>query len=354
MAAPRPPRSQTPAKLLGWLRKQLAKGWPPGLTVLAGDDHYHMDAAQRELLAHLVPEDSSGFGLTVFGDAKVDVAQVISAARSAGMFASRRVVLVKDAGVLEGEPEAVIGYGSAPPPESFLVVRAPSLDKRRKLHKALDKSGLTLKFELPDLSRNIEQLLSKVMAMAGEKQLKLERSAAAMLLQAHGGELNRIERELEKLREWTGKGGEPVSAATIRKVGSATAVMSGWEVANAVTERDRNRALEEARRLSDQGEEAIKIIGGLAYRARVMIQAKALLEAGNDKAQVYRSLRTYYWQQELDTAMANYTLQELLAFPSILLRADRTLKSRAIDPGAVLESLVDDLTHRRPSVDRRT
>lgn len=354
MAALRPPRSQSAGSIMRWLRKQLAKSWPPGLTVLCGDDHYHLDAAQKELMAHLVPQDASGFGMTVFGDAKVDVAQVVNAARSAGMFASRRVVLVKDAAVLEGEPEAVIEYGSAPPPDSFLVVRAPSLDKRRKLHKALANSGLTLTFELPDLSKNLNQLLSEVMAMAGEKQLKLQPSAAALLLQAHSGELNRIERELEKLREWTGGGRKSVSSATIREVGSATAVMSGWEVANAVTERDRNRALEEARRLSEQGEEAIKIIGGLAYRARVMIQAKALLEAGRDKQQVYRSLRTYYWQKELDVAMASYTLEELLAFPSILLRADKTLKSRAIDPGAVLESLVDDLTHSRRAAEPGT
>jgi DNA polymerase III delta subunit len=130
--------------------------------------------------------------------------------------------------------------------------------------------------------------------------------------------------------------------------------MSGWEVANAVTARDRGRALQEARRLSEQGEEAIRIIGGLAYRARVMLQAKALLEAGQDREQVYRSLRAYYWQKELDAAMAEYTLEELLAFPSILLGADRTLKSRAIDPGAVLESLVDDLTRRRHAAEPST
>jgi hypothetical protein len=37
-------------------------------------------------------------------------------------------------------------------------------------------------------------------------------------------------------------------------------------------------------------------------------------------------------------------MAELLAFPAGLLEADRALKSRAIDPRAVLESLVDRLT----------
>jgi DNA polymerase-3 subunit delta len=314
------------------------------LTVLTGDDHYHLDAAQKELLAFLVPREAAGFALTVFGEAKVDIAHVVSAARSAGMFASRRVVLVKDAAVLEGDAEAVVEYASAPPPDSFLLVRAPSLDKRRKLHKALDQSGQKLTFDLPDLARHAKQLISDLMTMAGEKHIKLEHNAAAMLLQAHGGELCRIERELEKLREWSGDSEEPITTAMIREVGSAAALMSGWEVANAVTERDRTRALAEARRLIESGDEPIKIIGGLASRARVMIQAKAMLEAGAQKEQVYRSVPAYYWQRELDAGMASYTLKELLAFPAMILRADRTLKSRALDPRAVLESLVDDLT----------
>ena len=44
--------------------------WPPGLTVLTGDDLYHLDRAQKALLETLVAPDESDFALTVFGEEK--------------------------------------------------------------------------------------------------------------------------------------------------------------------------------------------------------------------------------------------------------------------------------------------
>jgi DNA polymerase III delta subunit len=95
--------------------------------------------------------------------------------------------------------------------------------------------------------------------------------------------------------------------------------VSGWEVANAVMARDREGALAAARYLVDAGDEPIRIVGGLAWRARMMLQSRT----------------------ERD---AQYSLTELLKFPAALLRADRALKSRRISPRAVLEDLVDSLT----------
>ena len=61
-------------------------------------------------------------------------AAVVTAVRSVGMFSPRRVVLVKDVTALDGDPDVLKSYAKSPPPESYLLVRAPTLDKRRKLH----------------------------------------------------------------------------------------------------------------------------------------------------------------------------------------------------------------------------
>ena len=61
---------------LARMRAKLSKGWPTGLTLLTGEDRYHLDAAEREILSVLAPGDSSEFALTVFGDAKVDAAAI--------------------------------------------------------------------------------------------------------------------------------------------------------------------------------------------------------------------------------------------------------------------------------------
>ena len=86
-------------------------------------------------------------------------------------------------------------------------------------------------------------------------------------------------------------------------------------------------------------------------RARVMIQAKALLAEGRRADEVVRATRAFYYRDALLQGLSRYTLEELLAFPTTILQADRTLKSRSIHPRAVLENLVDRLTG--PSVGAR-
>jgi len=129
---------------------------------------------------------------------------------------------------------------------------------------------------------------------------------------------------LEKIRAWAGDSKKPIDGDVVREVASAGAAVSGWEVANAVMARDREGALAAARELVDAGDEPIRIVGGLAWRARMMLQS----------AREGRS---------------EYSIKELLEFPAILLRADRALKGRRIGPRAVLEELVDRLT-RAPGV----
>ena len=111
---------------------------------------YHLDAAQGALLEHLAPGDDSAFGLTVLGEGKIDTAEVVATARSVAMFASRRVVLLRDVAALDGEAEPLVAYAKKPPSESYLLVRAPKLDLRRPLHKAIVAAGKVLQFARPE------------------------------------------------------------------------------------------------------------------------------------------------------------------------------------------------------------
>jgi len=329
-------------ELLREVEKELGREWPVGLTVLSGDDVYHLDRAQRRLLEVLTQDDASEFGLTVFGDDKVDLSAVVGAARSVGMFSPRRVVFVSNLSALDGEPETIQAYAAAPPPQSYLIVRAPSLDQRRKLHQVLAKSGRLLKFEAGDPGYGRGE--QDVVEMAREKDLELDSGTAAFLHQIAGGDLYRLSNELDKIRAWLGEGERRVTQEIVREVAVSGGLLSGWEVADAVLRRDRAAALAAARRLVDGGDEPIRVVGGLAWRARVMLQARAMLDAGTRPGDVIKATRAFYYRDALLQGVSRYSLGELLRFPSILMQADKTLKSRSIHPGAVLENLVDRLT----------
>ena len=329
---------------------ELRRGWPPGLTVLTGDDLYHLDLALSAILDRLVPDGTRAFGLSIVGDAPMSTGALVGQARSSGMFATRRVVLLRDIACLEGDPEPLVAYGSAPPPESYLIVRAPKLDRKRKLHKALAEAGRCLAFRAPANDAAREELAVELQAMARTRGFKLESNAVELLLEVCGSDLSRIAMELDKLAVWLGPdaAGAPVGAAVLRELVAGTGLISGWELADALTERDAARAVAAARRLLDAGEEPIRILGGLASRARSLLRAKAMTEAGAAPKAVVDAARAWYFRDVLSKGLRRYTMRELLAMPGRLLEADRSFKSRSLDRSAVLEALVLGLTAPSP------
>jgi len=347
MARRAAPAGAKPAsRVLADLRERVDAGWPAGLTVLTGDDLYHLDQAQRLLLGGLVPEGASEFALTVFGPEKVDVSTVVSAGRSVGMFDDRRVVLVRDGAALEGEPDALQTYAAEPPARSYLIVRAPALDRRRKLHKALANSGQLIELVSPPPDDR-HRMAAEVASIAKDKGLELDREAVAFLAEVCGGDLYRVSSELDKVGAWqAGAAGGKADLALVREIAAGGGLLSGWEVANGITLRDAPRALAAARSLVASGDEPLRIVGGLAYRARILLQAKSMLEAGSSFREMTQATRSWGYADDLKRGLQSYTLAELLRFPALLLEADRTLKSRGIQPGAVLENLVRSMTGR--------
>ncbi len=307
------PARKPPGRLLREVRERAAGGWPVGLVVLSGDSTFHVDAAQRAILDAVVPAGAGDYGLTVFGDEKVSVSTVVAACRSVGMFSERRVVLVRDLESLDGEPDALLEYAENPAPESHLVLRAPKLDRRRKLHKALTKQKMFLHFQVPE---DPQAVAAEIDESAAEHGLKLARDARSALAYVCGGDVQRATSELAKIAAWLGGSNREVRVEDLREIVAGEGAMSGWELANAIVDRDRKRALVAARKLVETGEEPIKIVGGIAWCARKMMSS--------------RNTR-------------HYSMDELLAFPAQLLDADRALKSRRLAPAAVLESLVDRL-----------
>jgi DNA polymerase-3 subunit delta len=334
----------TGSALVEQVRTELRQGWTPGLTVLTGDDLFHLDAAQQALLDHLSQETDDAYGLTVFGEERVAVSAVISAARSRGMFTERRVVFVRSFESLDGEPDGLVEYAANPPQASYLLIRAPALDLRRKLPKAMVAAGRVLDFSAPSRI-DVREMSRTVSTLAKAKGLALTPDVSSFLFEVSAGELYRIDAELEKLAAWMeSEAGNRVTLDVARQVVAGGDLLSGWEVADAILKRDRGAALSAVARLIQSGDEPIRIVGGLAWRARVMLQAKGLLESGQRPDQVISATRAWSYKQDLIQGMQRYSLTELLHFPAALLEADRTLKSKSINPRAVLETLVDKLT----------
>lgn len=332
-----------PWQVVAGVERDLVKGWPEGLTVFSGADAYHLDAAWKKVLGHLIPQPDDPYASTVIASQdRFDIADVVAAARSVGMFSPRRVVLLRDVERMEGDVDALTEYARKPPAGSYLLVRATGIDRRKKLHSALGTLGRQFVFDAvqgtsPDLMRQVQRL-------AREGGLTLTNDAAECLAAACDGDFYRLDREIEKLATWVGIQATTVDRAVVEELGFGAAALSGWEVADALGLRDRAAATAAANRLLAEGDDPLKLLGGLAYRARTMLQAKALLEAGQESGHVARTVRLFGNPRPFFAGLERYSLPEILRLPALLVEADRGLKGGAIGPEAVLQRLIDRWT----------
>lgn len=328
---------------LSKVRSQARRGWPSGLTLLTGEDAWHLEAALGEILKGLLPGGRSDPALNLFAEGKALVGEVIGAARAVGLFSTRRVVLVRDAEILEGEPEAIAEYAARPPADSFLLVRAPRLDARRRIAKALLGTARVVEFPRAGDEGEWAKYAPEVAALARERALTLDTGVDRDLLDLCEGQLYRVAAELDKLRDWKGGEGTRVSAEDLGEIVAGAERVDTWKLADAVSRRDPRAAAAAARRIAAAGESGILVVGGLASRTRALLEACARRDAGAGTDALVAAARAWRWRDELLEGLRRFDRADLLAHPARLLRADRTLKSRSIPPAAVLESLVEDL-----------
>jgi DNA polymerase-3 subunit delta len=278
----------------------------------------------------------------VVAEGRVSTGDLVGAARSVGMFSARRVVLLRDVAVLEGPPEPLEAFAASAPSGSFLIVRAPKLDRNRKLHQAV-ASGTVLEFRAPATAAEADALVRELVAIGKERGQILDRDAAAMLAESCRGDLLRALREVERLRDWSGASSRRWTREEIAVHLAASASGTGWEVADALVRRDRARGLAAVREVLESGAEPIPVVGGLAWRARVFLAARARVAMREPVERVVTEAGAWGWNEALREGIRRWPMEEALRVPARLLRADRELKSRGIPGSAVLESIVEDL-----------
>jgi DNA polymerase-3 subunit delta len=164
--------------------------------------------------------------------------------------------------------------GNLPPDLTVVLIaraKAPA-----KLAKAVGAAGGELhEFEEPR-ARDMPRAL---VAEAQRLGFRLEPAAARLLVERMGTGSLRLHNELERLALWAGEGGE-VTAADLDAMVSDTSEAAVWALADALLERDPEKALAIAERLIAQGENVTGLIYGLASRLRKACRAAAQLEEG--------------------------------------------------------------------------
>lgn len=176
---------------------EINKGNPKPIYFLMGEEPYYIDRISQYIAENVLTEDEKGFNQMVLYGKDTTVDDIVANAKRFPMMAQYQVVIVKEAQHLSRTIENLVPYAENPQPTTILVLcyKYKKLDKRKKLYKAVNKSGEL--FESKKLYDN--QVADWIRRTLASKKYKISPKSCIMLVEYLGTDLSKISNELDKL-----------------------------------------------------------------------------------------------------------------------------------------------------------
>ncbi len=267
------------------------------------------------------------------------VESVWTALRTVPMLGGRRLVEVTDVHKWpEDWRQALAERIEQIPNTACLLLVADNLDARKKLVRACSKTGVALKLE-PPRPREAAELLGQWARQLG---VRIAPEATALLLEMTGGDLGVLRRALENAALYAGP--EVIRPEHVAATVPDTRQALVFELADAVAERNLEKALDALKRLGKDPSAHLKALGMLARQVRLLRLAHWALARGTPPGRLAETLDVHpYVAKKLASQVRRHGPASLERAHVLLTHADLTLKSSRRDGRLVMEQLVMEL-----------
>jgi DNA polymerase-3 subunit delta len=339
---------------------------PRAAYVFVGDEAFFRKRFRDAILDHLVPADLRDFSLFEFDLAENDLAEVLDRARTPSLMAPFQVFFVRGVKTLFGRGSneeklaAIEEYCKNPNPDALVVfvadhisipadVRRMEMQDKDRYQRIRDTMGHYC--GIVELARVEEgEAVRWITDYCFSRAVKIEADGARELVDALGGDMMMISNELEKLILYVGEK-KRITLGDVETMVLAAKQRSLYELTDAISSRDRVRALEilDAILSSGEGEEAA--IGHIYMLAKTFRQMLVILERNvRDQRMLWAAL----WQgfrvppfaadDIIKQARRYKSRRELTRSIRLVAKADLALRSNPVSKRMVLERLVMELT----------
>ena len=217
----------------------IKKGDVKPIYFLMGEEAYFIDKISDFIEDNVLQEDEKGFNQMVLYGRDVTVDEIVGNAKRFPMMAEKQVIIVKEAQDLSRTIEQLTDYAENPQPSTVLVLnyKYKKLDKRKKLHKAISKSGVI--YENKRLYEN--QVADWIRKELQSRNYQIAPKAAQMLVEFLGTDLSKIDNELQKLQLVCPQGTN-INPEIIEENIGISKDFNNFELRKAIGERDNLKA----------------------------------------------------------------------------------------------------------------
>jgi DNA polymerase III subunit delta len=334
--------------------------------VFIGDEAFFRKRCRDAILQHLVPADVRELSLYDMDLGEVDLQQVLDQARTPSLMSPFQVFFIRGVKSLYGRGKhddefgAIEDYFRNPNPDALLIFVADHIsipadarrmdltDKERyeRIRETLGEHCTVLEFARVDEGDAVKWATDT----AGSEDVKLDGDAARELVDSLGGDMMMVASELEKLVLFAGDK-KHITLGDVETLVLAAKQRSFYELTDAISARDRARALGVLDAILSTGDGDDAAIGHLYMLSRTFRQMLVILERNvRDSRALWQAL----WQgfrippfaaEDIIRQARRYkSRRELTSAIRRVARADLALRSNPPSKRLVLENLVLDLT----------
>lgn len=324
----------------------IKKGNIKPIYLLMGEEPYYIDTISEFIENNVLQEDEKGFNQMVLYGRDATVDDIIDNAKRFPMMANRQVIIVKEAQDLARTIDNLESYAENPQPTTVLVLcyKYKTLDKRKKLYKAILKNGLV--YESKKLYEN--QIADWIRNVLQVKHYTIDPKAAIMLVEYLGTDLSKINNELNKLMVVLPKD-STIKAIDIEENIGYSKDFNNFELRKAIGGKDILKSN--------------RIINYFSQNQRInpIVVTISLLNSFFTQLLIYHSLKDKsknnvakalginpYFASDYAVAAKNYPMRKVSQIISYLRQAD--LKSKgvgatAMPEGEILKELIFKIMH---------
>jgi DNA polymerase-3 subunit delta len=341
--------------------RKLAPGY-----VFVGDEAFFRKRCRDAVLQQLVPADVRDLSVYDMDLGDVELQQILDRARTASLMAPFQVFFIRGIknlytrGKHDDEFSAIRDYFKNPNPDALVVFVADHIsipadprrmdltdkDRYERIRETLGEYCRVLEFARVDEGDAVKWATETANAGA----VKLDSDAARELVDSLGGDMMMVASELEKLLLFVGDK-KRITLGDIETMVLAAKQRSFYELTDAISARDRARALVVLDGIFSTGDGEEAAIGHLYMLSRTFRQMLVIFErnVGDSRAlwqALWQGFRVPPFAAEdiIRQARRYKSRRELTGAIQRIARADLALRSNPVSKRFVLENLVLELT----------
>lgn len=337
--------ARTKTEGFGAFQRAIEKNNLSPLCLLESGEQYYTDQAVKMLEDTVVGSDLRDFNYQKFQAGEANPEDIIAAASTLPMMASRRLIIVKGFEKYSaGELERMLPYVKDPVPSTVLVFLAQKVDSRLKFFQEFKKRGQIYQFAAPYAN----ELPQWVMNEARDSKVQIDPMAASLIVEVIGTDLLLLKGAIDKLALYC----HDTGIVTVREVETLityTRVESIFDLTDAIGYRNLEKAMAILQRMLMNREPPLRIVAMINRHLRQIWMAKELQAERADSDTIAK-----------EVGISPYFVKKLLGqaekFPSALIerglhqlfKADDALKSSYLNDEIILTELILQLTQNAP------